>query len=539
MAREFYISMKGDDDNDGRSPHSAFASLAPLNALTFGPGDSIYMERGAVFDDQYLHLTGSGSAVAPIVVTSYSVDDDGTVRTGDDCAAAASRAAEPLPMPRINTNGSGVWWQDFRTPLDNPEHRYRGEVSSSILLTDVSYIEISYLEITNERTGDEPYAYNDPEAMNRTGVAVIAENAGTVTHVVLRDLYVHDVHGNVYDKHMANGGIYFLAHLPADASTGVARFDDVWVLNNRVEKTNRWGIGVGYSGYWEKFIGAEIPDDVAQTFGHTNVVIRGNYVEKAGGDAITVFYAYRPLVEYNVSVFAAVHINTESYSATEFGRVAAAIWPWKTKDALFQYNEAYETLCAADGNGDGMAWDADWSDGTIYQYNYSYGNTGGAYMICGAEAANSVFRYNISVHDDQGLIDVPDHVPNGLIHNNTFVVAAGVPVIRDGHEQSGSVRIADNVFMYDGERPRHEDWVKDDLAVEWSGNVYAGYAELPDDQEAVIGANDTIGGPHSGPVAPRADRLTYFATEPNVFSGYAISDAYSGKGCPDAIWESR
>ena len=27
--------------------------------------------------------------------------------------------------------------------------------------------------------------------------------------IVLDDLYVHDVDGNVYNKHMANGGIYF------------------------------------------------------------------------------------------------------------------------------------------------------------------------------------------------------------------------------------------------------------------------------------------------------------------------------------------
>ena len=35
-----------------------------------------------------------------------------------------------------------------------------------------------------------------------------------------------------------------------------------------------------------------------------------------------------------------------------------AIWPWKCKDALFQYNEAYHTC----DNQDGQAWDADAGD---------------------------------------------------------------------------------------------------------------------------------------------------------------------------------
>ena len=41
----------------------------------------------------------------------------------------------------------------------------------------------------------------------------------------------------------------------------------------------------------------------------------------------------------------------------------ATIWPWKTKDAVFQYNEAFDTV--GEGNGDGQAWDIDWSDGTV------------------------------------------------------------------------------------------------------------------------------------------------------------------------------
>ena len=120
-------------------------------------------------------------------------------------------------------------------------------------------------------------------------------------------------------------------------------------------------------------------------------MIRNNYVKDAGGDAITLMYCDRPLIEYNVSDGAARQINTKDYSATGFGRVAAGIWPWKCKDAIFQYNEAFDTC----QNQDGQAWDADYGDGTVYQYNYSHNNGGGSVMFCGGEAI--IFSGTISV----------------------------------------------------------------------------------------------------------------------------------------------
>lgn len=58
-------------------------------------------------------------------------------------------------------------------------------------------------------------------------------------------------------------------------------------------------------------------------------------------------------------------MNTTDYSATGAQRVAAGIWPWKCKDSVFQYNECYNNLNSFNGNGDGQAWDADWTDGTV------------------------------------------------------------------------------------------------------------------------------------------------------------------------------
>ena len=130
-------------------------------------------------------MKGDGSEEAPIVVDSYGKGN----------------------LPIIETNGQGIWYQNYRAPLGNAKHKYQGYVSSSVLLYDVEYVEIKNLEITNKAPKIET-AYNAEDVMNRTGVAAVAQNEGTLNHIYLDNLYVHDVIGNVYDKHMNNGGIY-------------------------------------------------------------------------------------------------------------------------------------------------------------------------------------------------------------------------------------------------------------------------------------------------------------------------------------------
>ncbi len=71
-------------------------------------------------------------------------------------------------------------------------------------------------------------------------------------------------------------------------------------------------------------------------YGHENVVLRDNYVKAAGGDGLTVMYALRPLVEHNTADSVACEMNDRVYRepGNRMGKVAAAIWPWKCKDAL-------------------------------------------------------------------------------------------------------------------------------------------------------------------------------------------------------------
>lgn len=276
----YYVSsLDGNDNNNGLSEKDAFYSLQKINDIELKPGDKVLLEAGSVFTNGFLHVNGSGSEEAPIEINKYGEGNN----------------------PRIDTNGQGIWYQDYGKPLDSSSHKLKGYVSSSILLYDVEYINIKNLEITNNAPEIDS-VYNDLNTMNRTGVAAVAKNKGTVDHIYLDGLNVHDVKGNVYDKHMNNGGIYFTVFKPDNESeTGISKYNDVKIENCIVENVNRWGIAVGYTAYWDQFTGAEISDEAIAKYGSTGVEIRNNYVKDAGGDSITTMYCDRPIIEYNVS----------------------------------------------------------------------------------------------------------------------------------------------------------------------------------------------------------------------------------------------
>lgn len=498
----YYVStLNGKDSNDGTSESKPFYSLSKINELTLQPGDRVLLESGSEFTNGYLHLFGqSGSPEDPIVIDKYGEGND----------------------PVINTNGQGIWYQNYGQPLDSASHVYTGYVSSSILLYDSEYIEINNLEMSNRGPKIET-VYNSQKVMERTGVAAVAQDKGTVDHIYLNNLNIHDVIGNVYDKHMNNGGIYFTVFKPNDESkTGISRYEDVKIENCMVENVNRWGIAVGYTAYHAQFNNTAIPDSVIAKYGSGNVVIRNNYVKEPGGDAITTMYCDRPLIEYNVSEGAARQINETDYSATSSGRVAAAIWPWKCKDAVFQYNEAFDTYF----NQDGQAWDADSGDGTLYQYNYSHNNGGGCIMFCLGQAYQNTFRYNISQNDLAGVINAPSQ-PDAHIYNNVFYVKDGVPFIRPGMT-GGVMNLENNIIYYAGDQARTENWTLNGTRASYSNNLYYNYANLPaDDENAVNVAAGTpvFADPGKAPVSTNGTANPHHdPTQETVFDGYKLAE---------------
>lgn len=497
--RTFYVSSEnGNNNNPGDAPDRAFRSLSMINGRKLEPGDRILLEKGSVFEGEFLHLSARGTADAPILVDAYGEG----------------------PLPVIHAAGGGLWYQNYGGHLDNVVHTWKGYVSSAVLLYDAEYITVRNLEITNQpQTAGE--RYNQGDRMNRTGVSVIAKDRGTLHQIQLDHLYIHDVEGNIYDKHLNNGGIYCSVLKPEDEEkTGVARYDGIHIHHCRVESCRRWGIAAGYTYRHDKFTTLELPDEIVETYGSVNVLIEHNYVKNIGGDGITVMYCFRPLVQYNVSENIALDMNREVYTEAgeRQGMTAAAMWPWKCKTAVFQYNEAFSTAF----NQDGEAWDADSGDGTIYQYNYSHDNAGGCIMFCEGESVNNIFRYNLSVNDGTGTI-TPVRNVDAHIYNNTFYIPEDVPFIRPGMS-GGGILAENNLFLYGGREPREEDWHHQTENAVYRNNLYCNYKNTPQEDRQAITARqpkEVVLAPGSGPDKARPE-VNGRRGETTVFDGYRL-----------------
>lgn len=505
----YYVSSRnGDNANTGTSENEAWETLDHLKSVSLKPGDEILLEKGSEFYG-FIHLKDvHGRADAPIKIGSYGT-------------------AESRPV--IHADGQGIWYQSYGNTMDNRNHRSKGYVSSAILLYDVDFVEISGLELTN-RSDDFTYfkgaassASEIDDRMDRTGVSGIAKDGGTMEHIYLNDLYIHDVDGNIEDKHMNNGGIQMNVLPPAnEAETGIARYHDVKVTNCHVKDVSRAGICVGYTYQGGRFNGSAISDETAKTYGHTNLLIEGNYVQDVGNDGIVAMYAYRPLIQRNVSdkAGADLEIYTAEKTPEEYRKFwqpfCAAIWPWKCKDAVFQYNEVFDTVDSQDG----QPWDVDWSDGTVYQYNYSHNNGGGCIMICGAEAYRGIFRYNISQNDLKGLIALADANPKAEISNNVFYIGndLNTKLFIDKSNYNGTAELRNNIFYnVSTKKTAGETIVK--ARRSFTNNIFYGYdgCTLP---EGSITADPKFENPGGAPVNSASGALH----DQTVYEGYRLQE---------------
>lgn len=354
----YYVdAVNGNDSYDGRSQtvsgtSGPWRTLSKVNATTFSSGDKILFKSGCTWSGQLAPL-GSGSSGSPIIIDMYG------------------GATKPI------INGGGT-------------------VTDVLYLYNQEYWEINNLEITN----------NSTSAGTRRGVHLKAADFGTVNHIYLKNLYIHDIKGDMSDKD--TGGIFF--EVTGTATT--TKFNDILIEGCSIRALDRTGIFSRSS--WGNRAGTWV--------GSTNVVVRNNTLDDIGGDGFIIRVCAAPLIEYNVAKDCAKRASSAACDA---------IWPYNSDDAKFQYNEAYLTRKLS-GNPDGQGFDCDWwCNRTIFQYNYSHDNEGGFLLVCsdsgvsGSFNDESVVRYNISQNDKTRVIKVTGNTTDTYIYNNTIFVGSG------------------------------------------------------------------------------------------------------------------
>ena len=377
-ATTYYVEADhGADANPGTSQSAAWKTIGKVNRTDFKAGDRILFNSGSVWHEQ-LALRSSGSEEKPIVLDRYGRG----------------------PMPSIAGDGTH---QD------------------AVLLRNLQNIELHHLEISNRGTGSSP----------RRGLHIFLDNFGTAHHIVVSDLYIHDVNGT--DNQKDNGGIVFRTHGDRIPS----RFDGLTIERNIVWKVDRSGIVA------ESYHASRL-----HWFPSLHVVIRDNYVEDVGGDGIVPWATDGALIEHNI----ARRCNQRS---TDYN---AGIWQWSTDNTLLRLNEASETRGTRDGEG----FDADYnSRNTRFEYNYGHDNGGGFMLICTPvkrdERSNignngTVVRHNISRDDDTRLINLSG-ADNVTVTENAFYVGPGHDVqmlVSDWLGWSRNATFKENDFYVQG-----------------------------------------------------------------------------------------
>jgi hypothetical protein len=376
-ATSYYVdSNNGDDARRGTSQTEAWKSLERINTNIFQPGDHLLFKAGSRFTGQ-LQPQGSGVMVdgksVPIVIGKF----------GDG------------PLPCIDGEGKFL---------------------DTLLLRNVEFWEISDLEISNLGTNRAPW---------RTGVRVVTDGFGTMRHIYLRNLFVHDVNGDLR-KEQEGCGIYF-----ASRGGSQSHFDDLLIENCHVLRADRNGI-CQRNGSRTRSL---------------HVVIRGNLLEDIGGDGIKLWGSNGGIIESNV-------IHDGRMRCDDY---AAGIWPFDCDDTLIQFNE----VSGMKGTKDGQGFDSDYlCRRSLFQYNYSHDNEGGFFLICApgnSYSEDAIIRYNISQNDGISSARV-FHISgakNTRIYNNTIYVAPkqDLPLLLCTEWNRGSpsnTLFYNNIFYVDG-----------------------------------------------------------------------------------------
>jgi hypothetical protein len=370
--RTFYVDgIGGSDSNSGLSGENAWRSLEKVNSHLFSAGDRILFKRGSHFQGR-LKPQGSGSEGQPIIIDAYG--------TGEKPVIAAD-----------------------------------GQFHEALLLENQEYWEISNLELTNLGPTREEFRY---------GVRLRAWDYGTVRHIHLKGLFVHDVNGSLVKKDSGEGhGITW----ENGGDQIRSRFDGLLIEDCHLLRTDRNGI-CGFTPY----------PYGTDWFPNLNVVVRNNKLEDIGGDGIKPWGCDGALIEGNV-------IDKGRQRCQDY---AAGIWPWACDNTLIQFNE----VSGMKGQKDGQAFDSDgFCKNTTFQYNYSHDNDGGFMLICGRENFNTVIRYNISQNDRTRLFHFYDLINDTWIYNNVFFVNEGTDVqlflwTPGGSGWATDTRVLNNIF---------------------------------------------------------------------------------------------
>lgn len=547
----YFDGTGGNDANSGKSQLSPKKSLEEMTKIastaTADYPVRILLKRGSTFDGKLI-LTGyTALKEKPLIVSDYGTHES---------------------MPKL----VGV-------------NKDTDTLYSVIKLTE-SNTRISNLEIT------DPFAYQ--------GINIYAIRVGKMENIVIDGCYVHDVNffwdEDKYDQdnpptnaedldaicpefnsvhsygrayYRTNGGIIF--QNDTKANVGASWYENVYAINNTVERVGRTGIymstkwsnapGVGY-GY-NKFVEETDKYNNAEKgigyFMHKNVNFCGNKLNLIGGDGIILAGTDSCLennVCYRANYLGRMGGAPTTGNATQYFN--AAIWVYNSNRVSFKGNESAYTFLR-NGAGDGEGFDIDNScKNVFFENNYAHHNEGGGLLICNTTVSllrydkdgncispngkaesllgnwgnnycrNNVFAYNGSAdYSRSAFVTIARPTNDFYCYNNTVIVGCHTKqnIINQEDSSVNKQYYANNIFYSETE-------------IDGTFNMYTGKATFENNMYYNVGklyedkreGGKVIDAKAITSINPEFDKITLFDGYDKVLSFKAKNPSVYNKG---------
>jgi hypothetical protein len=295
--------------------------------------------------------------------------------------------------------------------------------NGAVYLYNQKYWEINNLEVINDaNSGDD-----------RRGIYLAASNFGTVEHLYVRNLYIHNIKGIVDETSMEGkrtGGI--IVETIDDTNTPT-RFNDILIEGCVISTVDNQGIAINNQKSVSDYPGTAAWDKRKIT----NLVIRNNSINDVAKNAMIIRLTDEScLIEYNVC-----------WDTAERALTGNTIFSRSCRGTVFQYNEGYLNKTTG---GDGCLYDADLqSPHCIFQYSYSHNNNHGLFWQCTVAADDNVIvRYNISRNDKGSIFCMNYANTSTYIYNNTVYIPSGLSprIIDDRRTTTKTYYFYNNIF---------------------------------------------------------------------------------------------
>ena len=417
----------GDDAADGRTPATAWKTLARANAVTFQPGDRVLLKAGETWSGQQLWPKGSGADGRPIEIDAY-----GTATRRPYIAVDGN-----VPSP-FRADGS-----------KNPD---TVGLTGAVVLRNQQYWEISSLEVSN----DDDFATDiTTQKVVRDGISVSINAdllpAGSDTimnHVRVSDIYAHDIDGPSTWQRIHYGGINFQVFGSQQYTaygTGGYYFQDVRIENNTFDMVELHAVQFAFNWFGD----AQGQTDEAGKYHEgweqlwvrtrdlysRDVYIGHNYAKDTGQGAIQLANTKDMVVEYN---------EIDGF-LKRYNQVSAGLYLWAGADSVMRFNEVYGGPA---NEYDATPWDLEFTNFNVtYEKNYSHDNLGG-WMSYMGNSSNSIARENLSVNDNGVIVKnmlSTNYSPSYFL-NNVFVYDGAK--LHQFHDETilSPVYFANNIF---------------------------------------------------------------------------------------------